>query len=204
MKENLLAEVEVCTATGESESRIVEFGLDKADEFIPKLLQKASQCFTDHVRLAPNASDNTHRIYVLTDNDKPVRVTRDVSCQPLFKWHGIFFNYGLDRKDFHKMKVQIVESNAGQESSEPSTSFATSGVFGTDHMQTTTGSRVEQPSPAAVESDSDESIELIPVTAKKQGITVLKQGNVIIKNWERDKIWNFKMANRSITLLSVL
>ena len=55
--------------------------------------------------------------------------------------------------------------------------------------------RVEQPPPAAVESDSDESIELIPVPAKKQGITVLKQGNVIIKNWER----NFKMANRSIT-----
>ena len=106
MKETLLAEVEVITATGESESRIVEFDLDKPDEFIPKLLQKASQCFTDHVRLP----DNYYRIYVLSENDKPVRVTRDVSCHPLFKWHGIFFNYGYsDRKDFHKMKVCTLE-----------------------------------------------------------------------------------------------
>ena len=106
MKETLLAEVEVITATGESESRIVEFDLDKPDEFIPKLLQKASQCFTDHVRLP----DNYYRIYVLSENEKPVRVTRDVSSQPHFKWHEIFFNYGYsDRKNFHKMKVCILQ-----------------------------------------------------------------------------------------------
>ena len=94
----ILVEVEVILTSGESETRIVELVVGGPDEFIPHLLEEVRRAFTDNVTLPLGE----HRIYVLSERDKPIRVTTTGNLDPLFRWKGIHFDNNFIQ---HKFRV---------------------------------------------------------------------------------------------------
>lgn len=103
---SILVEVELFLLSGESETRIVEVTVAGPNEFISKLLSEVHKEFTDNIRLP--VGHFQHRIYILNEKEKLIRITTAASVEPLFKWNGIYFDNAMIQ---HKFRVQIFESN---------------------------------------------------------------------------------------------
>jgi len=87
---SILVEVEVFLLSGESETRIVEVSVTSPNAFISKLLAEVHREFTDNIRLP--VGNFKHRIFILNEKEKLIRITTAATVEPLFKWNAIYFD----------------------------------------------------------------------------------------------------------------
>ena len=74
--------------------------ISNAAEFIPALLAEIRRSFTDSIKLP----QGEHRIYVLNEKEKSIRISNRSNLEPLFKWNGIYFQ---DNMIQHKFRVSF-------------------------------------------------------------------------------------------------